>query len=115
MTDVAATVGSHTVTVAVFVAVTSEVTVTDADVTAYHARNPLRFGDTPPADGGWHGAPTAAALGDVRSQIATHLLAAARRRAYRSWLDACCVETVTLHEGYEHPGDRRQSDNTHRH
>ncbi|WP_460355665.1 DUF7158 domain-containing protein [Mycobacterium sp. ZZG] len=100
---------------AVYVAVTSDVTVTDEAVAAYHARNPLRFSHTQPAGGGWRRPSTAAALGDVRAEIATHLLAAARRRAYRRWLDSRCAEMVTLYEGYEHPGDPRQPDNTHRH
>jgi len=48
-------------------------------------------------------------------QIADHLRGAARRRAFRLWLDARCAELVELAPGYEHPGDPRQPDNTHRH
>ena len=50
----------------------------------------------------------------VRS-IAEHLRAAARRRAFRVWLDQRRAELVRLAPGYEHPGDPRQPDNTHRH
>ena len=47
--------------------------------------------------------------------VAEHLRAAARRRAFRIWLDARCAALVELPPGYEHPGDPRQPDNTHRH
>lgn len=100
---------------AMFVAVTAAVDVTAAAVADYHARNPRRFGPSAPAPGGWHGAPAPAELDDVRAAITEHLLAAARRREYRRWLDARCAELVTLAHGYEHPGDPRQPDNTHRH
>jgi [acyl-carrier-protein] S-malonyltransferase len=69
--------------------------VTDGDVASYAARNPSRFADA--------------------AGIAEHLRAAARRRAFRLWLDARCAAVVELAEGYEHPGDPRQPDNTHRH
>jgi [acyl-carrier-protein] S-malonyltransferase len=80
---------------ALFVSVTADVDVTDADVASYCARNPRRFGST--------------------AQVADHLRGAARRRAFRLWLDARCAEVVELAPGYEHPGDPRQPDNTHRH
>jgi [acyl-carrier-protein] S-malonyltransferase len=80
---------------AVFVDVTADVRVADDAVDGYHARNPDRFA--------------------TRTLIAAHLLAAARRREYRRWLDARCADLVTLAPGYEHPGDPRQPDNTHRH
>lgn len=54
-------------------------------------------------------------LEQVRPVIAEHLRAAARRRAFRVWLDARRAEQVRLAPGYEHPGDPRQPDNTHRH
>ena len=54
-------------------------------------------------------------LDDVRPLIAEHLRGAARRRAFRLWLDARRAELVGLAPGYEHPGDPRQPDNTHRH
>ena len=63
--------------------------------TTTRERNPLRFGST--------------------AEIADHLRGAARRRAFRLWLDARCAEVVQLAPGYEHPGDPRQPDNTHRH
>lgn len=98
---------------ALFVYVTAAVEVTDADVMDYYARNPARFGSTPSA-AGW-GRRTPAPLDEVRPAIAEHLRAAARRRVFRRWLDARCAELVELAPGYEHPGDPRQPDNTHRH
>ena len=95
--------------------VTAAVTVSDAQVRDYHCRNPFRFGTRPVATDGWSGAPAGADLEEVRSAIAGHLLAAARRREYRRWLDARCADVVVLADGYEHPGDPRQPDNTHRH
>jgi [acyl-carrier-protein] S-malonyltransferase len=98
-----------------FVHVTAAVEVSDDEVADYHARNPLRFAARPRADG-WRPARAAApALNEVRSVIADHLLAAARRRAFRVWLDARRAALVELAPGYEHPGDPRQPDNTHRH
>ena len=100
---------------ALFVRVTVAVEVSDDEVADYHARNPLRFAARPHADG-WRPARAAApALNEVRSVIADHLLAAARRRAFRVWLDARRAALVELAPGYEHPGDPRQPDNTHRH
>jgi [acyl-carrier-protein] S-malonyltransferase len=80
---------------ALFVHVTAAVDITDAQVREYFERNPRRFGST--------------------AQIADHLRGAVRRRAFRLWLDARCAELVELAPGYEHPGDPRQPDNTHRH
>ena len=80
---------------ALFASVTAAVDVTDDVVAAYRERNPSRFADT--------------------AGIAEHLRAAARRRAFRIWLDARCADVVELAPGYEHPGDPRQPDNTHRH
>ena len=101
---------------ALFARVTAVVDVSDDDVANYHARNPLRFAATAPDHHGWR-APIAAAppLHQVRALIANHLRAAARRRAFRVWLDECRAELVELAPGYEHPGDPRQPDNTHRH
>ena len=110
----AATLGEHHGR-AVYTMVTTAVRVSDDEVEAYHARNPLRFGTACQVLGGWSGAPVPAPLDDVRSQVAAHLLASARRRHYRRWLDLRCAEIVTLADGYEHPGDPRQPDNTHRH
>lgn len=80
---------------ALFVRVTAAVDITDAQVREYLERNPRRFRST--------------------TQIADHLRGAARRRAFRLWLDARCAELIELAPGYEHPGDPRQPDNTHRH
>jgi [acyl-carrier-protein] S-malonyltransferase len=101
---------------ALFACVTAEVDVSDDDVTSYHARNPLRFATVSPDCHGWRGSAVCAPpLPQVRSVIAEHLRAAARRRAFRVWLDARRAELVQLAPGYEHPGDPRQPDNTHRH
>lgn len=100
---------------ALFVAVTKRVEVSDAEIADYHRRNPFRFGGRAPAVGGWHGPQVEAALADVRTDIGDHLLAVARRREFRRWLEARCAELVDLAPGYEHPGDPRQPDNTHKH
>jgi [acyl-carrier-protein] S-malonyltransferase len=101
---------------ALFARVTAEVEVSDDDIAGYHARNPLRFAVTDSDHHGWR-APAVAAppLHQVRSVIADHLRAATRRRAFRVWLDERRAELVQLAPGYEHPGDPRQPDNTHRH
>ncbi|CAA0130128.1 Uncharacterised protein [Mycolicibacterium vanbaalenii] len=100
---------------AVFACVTAAVRVDEADVRDYHRRNPVRFaGDAAPRSG-WRSRPVAADFDDVRPVIAAHLVAAARRREYRRWLDARCADVAVLAQGYEHPGDPRQPDNTHQH
>ena len=86
---------SHPLGRALFTDITAAVDVTDDDVAAYQARNPRRFATT--------------------TEVAGHLRGAARRRAFRVWLDARCAALVELAPGYEHPGDPRQPDNTHRH
>jgi len=93
--SVAASVLSDPLARALFVSVTEGVEVPDETVAAYEARNPSRFAES--------------------SAAAEHLRAAARRRAFRLWLDARCAALVELAPGYEHPGDPRQPDNTHRH
>jgi [acyl-carrier-protein] S-malonyltransferase len=80
---------------ALFARVTAEVDVSAGDVAGYQSRNPGRFPDN--------------------AAVAEHLRAAARRRAFRIWLDARRAALVELAPGYEHPGDPRQPDNTHRH
>jgi [acyl-carrier-protein] S-malonyltransferase len=108
---------------ALFAHITAAVEVSDDDVAGYHARNPRRFAERvsgrfaePVRTDGWRAGPAAApALDEVRSVIADHLRAAARRRAFRVWLDARRATLVSLAPGYEHPGDPRQPDNTHRH
>jgi [acyl-carrier-protein] S-malonyltransferase len=101
---------------ALFAHVTAAVQVTEADVADYHARNPLRFAATRPGRHGWR-APSVVGppLEQVRPAITELLLGAARRRAFRVWLDARRAALVQLAPGYEHPGDPRQPDNTHRH
>jgi [acyl-carrier-protein] S-malonyltransferase len=101
---------------ALFADVTAAVAVSDDDVADYHARNPLRFAAPRSGRHGWR-APSLVGppLAEVRSAIVEHLRGAARRRAFRVWLDARRAELVRLAPGYEHPGDPRQPDNTHRH
>jgi [acyl-carrier-protein] S-malonyltransferase len=101
---------------ALFADVTAAVQVADDEVADYHARNPLRFAPPRPARHGWR-APSLVdpPLEQVRPKITDHLLGVARRRAFRVWLDARRAELVDLAPGYEHPGDPRQPDNTHRH
>jgi [acyl-carrier-protein] S-malonyltransferase len=111
--SVAAAVLADPLARALFDHVTRDVDVTDGDVDGYHARNPLRFATRSRADG-WrtpHPAPT---LAEVRPAIAAHLRAAARRRAFRVWLDARRAALVELAPGFEHPGDPRQPDDAHR-
>ena len=99
-----------------FTHVTGAVDVADADVAHYHARNPLRFAAGSDSGNGWRTATVdAPPLDAVRPLIVEHLRGAARRRAFRLWLDARRAELVRLAPGYEHPGDPRQPDNTHRH
>ena len=105
--SVAAAAFADPLTRALFVHVTATVEVCDDDVADYHARNPRRFAPRRRA--------SVPALDEVRSAIADHLLAAARRRAFRVWLDARRAALVELAPGYEHPGDPHQPDNTHRH
>ncbi len=93
--SIAASVLADPLARALFASVTAAVDVTDAEVRDYLERNPRRFGNT--------------------AEIADHLRGAARRRAFRLWLDERCAELVELAPGYEHPGDPRQPDNTHRH
>lgn len=101
---------------ALFADVTAGVRVTDEEVAAYHARNPLRFAEPRREGHGWRApSPVAPPLHEVRPAIADHLRGAARRRAFRVWLDARRAELVRLAPGYEHPGDPRQPDNVHRH
>jgi [acyl-carrier-protein] S-malonyltransferase len=101
---------------ALFADVTAAVQVSDDTVADYHARNPMRFAAPSPGRYGWRVPPLVAPpLEQVRSAITEHLRAAARRRAFRVWLDERRVALVQLAPGYEHPGDPRQPDNTHRH
>ncbi len=101
---------------AMYVYVTADVDVTDAEVDDYHARNPLRFARPSRTESGWCAATLEAPPPETaRPLIVAHLRGAARRRAFRLWLDSRCAALVRLAPGYEHPGDPRQPDNTHRH
>lgn len=101
---------------AMYVHITAGVDASDAEVCDYHARNPLRFATASHTERAWRTATLEApALDAVRPLIVEHLRGAARRRAFRLWLDARRAELVRLAPGYEHPGDPRQPDNTHRH
>jgi [acyl-carrier-protein] S-malonyltransferase len=100
---------------ALYAQVTADVQISDAEVEDYHARNPFRFAVPTTTTGGWRHPATAPTLADVRAAITENLLAAARRRSFRVWLDARRAELVELAPGYEHPGDPRQPDNTHKH
>ena len=99
---------------ALFAHVTRDVAVSDDAVSDYHARNPRRFAGLV-TTGGWRIAVPQPDLADVNEAIRAHLLGAARRRAFRRWLDERRAALVWLAPGYEHPGDPRQPDNTHKH
>lgn len=100
---------------ALFAHVTARIDVTEGDVADYHARNPLRFARRPTGHGWNPPARTVPPLDEVAPAIAEQLRNAARRRAFRIWLDQRRAALVNLAPGYEHPGDPRQPDNTHRH
>ena len=101
---------------AMYAHVTANIDVTDAEVSDYHARNPVRFARPIRTESGWRAAALEAPpLETVRPLIAAHLRGAARRRAFRLWLDSRRAALVRLAPGYEHPGDPRQPENTHRH
>lgn len=84
---------------AVYARVTAAVDVDAATVAGYALRNPGRF----------------AGEADPQTAIADLLRGAARRRAFRIWLEQRRAALVWLAPGYEHPGDPRQPDNVHRH
>lgn len=111
--SIAAAVLADPVARAVFAHVTGDVDVDEDTVTDFHTRNPRRFLRFNGA-AGWRVA-SEPDLADVRALIVAHLLGAARRRRFRTWLDGRRAELVWLAPGYEHPGDPRQPDNTHRH
>ena len=93
--SIAAAVLADPLARAVFAMVTSGVDVAPAVVADYQRRNPGRFTSD--------------------AALAIHLCGAARRRAFRIWLEQRRAALVWLAPGYEHPGDPRQPDNTHRH
>jgi [acyl-carrier-protein] S-malonyltransferase len=88
---------------AVYAVVTADVDVDDATVADYHLRNPNRL------------SPKGSQFDEVAPSIAEMLRGAARRRAFRIWLEQRRAALVWLAPGYEHPGDPRQPDNTHKH
>ena len=110
-----AVLSASTLARALFAELTRTVDVTGADVRDYHARNPYRFAQPQRGAGGWHEPPREPPLAQVRARIVEELRGAARRRAFAVWLDGRRAELVRLEPGYEHPGDPRQPDNTHRH
>ncbi|MGV0994257.1 MAG: DUF7158 domain-containing protein [Mycobacterium sp.] len=91
--SIAAAVLADPLARAVYARVTAQVDVDDDTVADYRRRNPGRHG----------------------SAVAEVLRGAARRRAFRIWLQQRCAALVWLAPGYEHPGDPRQPDNTHKH
>ena len=93
--SVAAAVLAAPLARAVYARITADVDVDDGAVADYHRRNPGRF--------------------VVDADLAAHLRGAARRRAFRVWLQQRSAALVWLAPGYEHPGDPRQPDNTHKH
>ena len=93
--SIAAAVLADPLARALYARVTDGVDITAAAVADYHLRNPGRFSSD--------------------AALAEHLRGAARRRAFRIWLHRRCADLVWLAPGYEHPGDPRQPDNTHRH
>ncbi len=116
--SVAASALSAPLARALFTEVTADITVPDDEVAAYHARNPMRFARGAPGPDGWrasHDGAVPPSLAQARPAIHAHLLAAARRREFRNWLDARRADLVELAPGYEHPGDPRQPDNVHSH
>lgn len=101
---------------ALFRYLTREIEIGEQQIADYHARNPLRFAAPIPTQSGWRTAPIEPpALQQVHAVIAEHLLASARRQAFRHWLDSRRAAWVCLAPGYEHPGDPAQPDNTHTH
>lgn len=91
---------------AMFGHVTEGIDVHKDVVADYHRRNPHRFAEN---------VSTTAEFADVAPLIEAMLRGAARRRAFRIWLNQRSADLVRLAPGYEHPGDPRQPDNVHRH
>jgi [acyl-carrier-protein] S-malonyltransferase len=110
-----AVLSASTLARALFAELTSTVDVTDDDVRGYHARNPYRFAPLRRGADGWHEPPVRPPLAQVRAKIVEELRGAARRRAFAAWLDGRRAELARFEPGYEHPGDPRQPDNTHKH
>lgn len=99
-----------------FMVVTADVDIDEGDVADYHRRNPWEFTMLEDVGNGWRTKRSAPApLSAVGESIAARLRGAARRRHFRQWLDVRRDALVELAPGYEHPGDPRQPDNTHKH
>ncbi len=113
--SVTAAVLSDPLARALYAYVVADVTVPDDEIAGYHTRNPMRFAVGTRGDVGWRNPETQPSLQQVRPAITAHLLAAARRRNFRNWLDMRSAALVVLASDYEHPGDPRQPDNVHRH
>ena len=114
--SIAAAVLSAPLARALFAYVTADVEVGDDEVAEYHTRNPMRFAVAAAEPvAGTPRRPHPRFCSKSGRLIAEHLLAAARRRAFRNWLDSRRAALVQLAPGYEHPGDPRQPDNIHRH
>lgn len=90
----------------VFAEVTRSVQASAQDVAAYYARNLDEFlgpdGRQRPQEA-------------VADDIGRNLTSSLRRRRFVDWLDCRRAALVRLESGYEHPGDPRQPDATHRH
>ena len=102
---------------ALFVRVTAAVDVSDDDVTDYHARNPLRFAATAPGPR-TAGAPRRTSRRRwTRCAPRSPSICGPPRVAEPSGSGSTHAgpQLVRLAPGYEHPGDPRQPDNTHRH
>jgi [acyl-carrier-protein] S-malonyltransferase len=111
--SIAAAVLADPIARAVFHQVTADVDVDDDSIADFHANNPRRFLRFT-GSAGWRVA-SEPELAEVRPLIAEHLRGATRRRRFRMWLDQRRADLVWLAPGYEHPGDPRQPDNTHKH
>ncbi|WP_179474445.1 DUF7158 domain-containing protein [Mycolicibacterium vinylchloridicum] len=111
--SIAAAVLADPIARAVFACLTEDVDVDDDTVADFHTRNPRRFLRFT-GSAGWLVA-SEPELSEVRPLIVEHLRGAARRRRFRMWLDQRRADLVWLAPGYEHPGDPRQPDNTHKH
>ena len=97
--SVAASVLTDPLARALYAHITANVSVDAAAVSDYRRRNPNRC----------------AAESDPAAHIRRMLQGAARRRAFRIWLEQRRAALVWLAPGFEHPGDPRQPDNTHKH
>ena len=110
--SIAAAVLADPLARAMFEHVTGGIDVEEDTVADFHRRNPRRFLRLTGA--GWR-VGSELGLAEARPLIVALLRGAARRRGFRMWLDQRRADLVWLAPGYEHPGDPRQPDNTHKH